>query len=59
MQYMNKLRRMNYSFEMPDENEDEEDYIVPSKEEIMLQWFHELESMDKEEYRQELEEITS
>jgi hypothetical protein len=50
---MNKPKRMNFGFEM----QDEEDYIVPSKEEIMLQWLHELEHMEPEEAKHEIEEI--
>jgi FPC/CPF motif-containing protein YcgG len=53
---MQNMRKMNFGFWYTPE---EEDYLVPSKEEMMMQWFHELENMDEEEYRQELEEITS
>jgi hypothetical protein len=54
--YIQRIRKTNFGFWYTPE---EEDYLVPSKEEIMLQWFHELENMDEEEYRQELEEVTS
>jgi hypothetical protein len=51
---MNKTRKMTFGFWYEPQ---EEDYLVPSKEEIMLQWFHELEQMDEEEYRHELEAV--
>ena len=55
---MQSTRKMNFGFWYTITPE-EEDYIVPSKEEIMMQWFHELEQMDPEEARQELEELNS
>jgi len=51
---MNTTRKMTFGFRYEPQ---EEDYLVPSKEEIMMRWFSELESMSEEEYRYELEEV--
>lgn len=54
MQYIHKLRTMNFGYWYEPQ---EEDYLIPSKEEIMMQWFHELENMDQEEAIEEIENL--